>query len=123
MTRAAILPCLFLLAGCAMLGGSQTPSSFVVAFNRDSANLTPGAQKVVDGIVDQVKQQQPAKVEIIGQTSGTTSKDIQVADQRAQVVQNALTQAGVPANLLQRNPSVQPGGDALSRKVLVVFDK
>lgn len=86
------------------------PRSFLVYFDTDSAALTPDGTRIVGTIVDAVSDTSPSKVVVAGRADGNTAHDATLADQRAAVVMQALTQKGVSASKLEKEADAPPGG-------------
>jgi len=104
-------PPIVLLAALAACGTRlEQPRSYLVYFDTDSAALTQDGQRIVGTIVDAVKDVSPSKVAVAGRADGNTAHDAALADQRAAAVMQALTQKGVPASKLEKEPDAPPSG-------------
>ena len=93
------------LAACAHL---DQPRNYLVYFDTDSANLTPDGQRIVATIASTAHDVSPSKILVAGRADGSTAHDATLADQRATVVMQALTQQGVAANHIEKEPDAPP---------------
>jgi hypothetical protein len=105
---------LIILAALAACTGSSLdqPRSYLVYFDNDSATLTTDGQRIVGTIVTGIKETSPSKIVVSGRADGATAHDATLADQRATIVMQALTQQGVAAGKLEKEPDAPPSGRA-----------
>jgi len=107
MKRVFLLCSLIALAACAHpappppAAAAPPPPpqhNFTVFFDWNKANLTPEANQIVEAAAATFKAGPPVPVEVIGHTdtSGSPAYNQKLSERRAQVVANALAQAGVP---------------------------
>lgn len=106
-TRFAGLAILFALAACAHL---EQPRDYLVYFDNDSAALTTDGQRIVATIAAAAHDDAPSKILVAGRADGATAHDATLADQRAVAVMQALTQQGVPASEIEKQPDAPPSG-------------
>ena len=104
-------PIVFLAVSLAACGTKlDQPRSYLVYFDTDSAALTQDGQRIVGSIADAVKEVSPSKIAVAGRADGNTAHDAALADQRATSVMQALSQKGVPAAKLLKEPDAPPSG-------------
>ncbi|HLI20418.1 MAG TPA: OmpA family protein [Stellaceae bacterium] len=95
------------LVSCAHL---DQPRSYLVYFDNDSATLTSDGQRIVATIVSTAHDVSPSKILVAGRADGATAHDATLADQRATTVMQALTQQGIPADRVEKQPDAPPSG-------------
>lgn len=95
------------LAACAHL---DQPRNYLVYFDTDSATLTPDGQRIVTTIVSTAHDVSPSKILVSGRADGATAHDATLADERATTVMQALTQQGIPAAEIEKQPDAPPHG-------------
>jgi hypothetical protein len=105
--RIPALALLAMLAACAHL---DQPRDYLVYFDKDSAALTADGQRIVTTIASTAHDDSPSKILVAGRADGSTAHDATLADQRATAVMQALTQQGVPAATLEKQPDAPPSG-------------
>jgi outer membrane protein OmpA-like peptidoglycan-associated protein len=96
-----------MVAACTHL---DQPRSYMVYFDADSATLTPDGQRIVTTIVASAHDLSPSKILVAGRADGSTAHDAALADQRATVVIQALTQQDVPAKEIEKQADAPPSG-------------
>jgi outer membrane protein OmpA-like peptidoglycan-associated protein len=103
---------LIMLTALAACTGStlDQPRSYLVYFDNDSATITPDGQRIIGTIVTGIKDSAPSKVVVAGRADGSTAHDATLANQRAAVVMQALTQQGVPAKKVEKEAGAPPSG-------------
>jgi outer membrane protein OmpA-like peptidoglycan-associated protein len=111
VSRFFVLIMLTALAACTGSTLDQ-PRSYLVYFDNDSAALTSDGRRIVGTIVTGIKDTSPSKVVVSGRADGSTAHDATLADQRAAIVMQALTQQGVPASKLEKEADAPPSGHA-----------
>ncbi len=90
---------LLLVAGCTT-SSDRAPSSFLVFFPANSAELTKEAAGALDQAAAAIKSSRPASV-IIGAGSGN-GNNVKLAEPRLAAVQHGLEARGIPASLVAR---------------------
>jgi outer membrane protein OmpA-like peptidoglycan-associated protein len=105
--RLAVFAVLATLAACTHL---DQPRNYLVYFDTDSATLTTDGQRIVGTVASAAHDVSPSKILVSGRADGATAHDATLADQRATVVMQALTQQGVPADKLEKQPDAPPSG-------------
>ena len=94
------------LAGCM----TPEPHNYFIYFQAGSAELTPEAQQIVTTIAAAANQHKAAKLAVEGRADGGTVADATLADQRAAKVMAALTEGGVDASRIAKQPGAPPEG-------------
>ena len=86
---------------------------YLVFFNWDSSKLTSGALNVLDAVAQEVANNPPNSVNIVGHTdtSGSTTYNERLAVRRSDRVREALIERGVPGDLI--NSSARGENDLL----------
>ena len=107
LARLASLAVMTTVAACTHL---DQPRSYMVYFDTDSATLTPDGQRIVTTVVASAHDLSPSKILVAGRADGSTAHDATLADQRATVVVQALTQQGVPAKEIEKQADAPPSG-------------
>jgi OmpA-OmpF porin, OOP family len=76
----------------------NTPREFRVYFDFNQAQLGPDAQKILDQIAQQAKQDPNLKIVVVGKAdrTGTDAYNLALSQRRADAVRQLLVQAGVP---------------------------
>lgn len=106
-SRFVVVGLLTALAACAHL---DQPRNYLVYFDNDSAVLTADGQRIVTTIASTAHDVSPTKILVAGRADGSTAHDATLADQRATAVMQALTQQGVSAAKLEKQPDAPPSG-------------
>jgi len=118
------------LAACTQPAPKPQPQPsriFTVYFDTNSADLTPTAQQIIDNITDALRKDQPSKIVVEGQASGGTTRDAELAGQRADAVVAALVKSGVDPTTIDRHAVLvgpatpDPIARISAQKVLVEF--
>lgn len=86
----------------------EQPRDYIVYFDTDSATLTPDGQRIVATAVSAAHDSSPSKILVAGRADGSTAHDATLADQRATAVMQALTQQGIAAGKLEKQPDAPP---------------
>jgi OOP family OmpA-OmpF porin len=75
---------------------------YLVFFNWDSADISAGALNVLDAVADEVAQNTPATINVVGHadTSGPSTYNKRLAFKRANKVRDALVEKGVDPALV-----------------------
>ena len=107
LSRITVFILVATLGACAHL---DQPRNYLVYFDTDSATLTADGQRIVTTIVSTAHDVSPSKILVSGRADGSTAHDATLADQRATTVMQALTQQGVPADKLEKQPDAPPSG-------------
>ena len=78
---------------------------YLVFFNWDSHQLSSGALNVLDAVAQEVAQNPPASISVIGHTdtSGSTAYNDRLANKRSNKVKAALIDRGVPEEMIITN--------------------
>ena len=96
-----------MLAGCASFVG-EAPSSYMVFFQRNDAQLSAGARAIVDQAAFNIRSKHPAEVMLaVGHAPDETLK---LADPRLLAVRQALIDDDVPDQIIV--PSTITGASA-----------
>lgn len=104
--RLAAFALLVALGACAQ--HLTQPRDYIVYFDTDSATLTPDGQRIVATAASTAHDTSPSKILVAGRADGSTAHDATLADQRATAVMQALTQQGVAAAKLEKQPDAPP---------------
>ena len=94
------------LAGCM----TPEPRNYFIFFPAGSAELTPEARQIVTTIAAAANQRPAMKLAIEGRADGGATLDAALADKRATKVMEALTESGVNAARLTKQPGAPPAG-------------
>jgi len=75
---------------------------YLVFFDFDQSSINPGAQSVIDSVVNEIQAAQIDGINIVGHTdtSGSSSYNQRLANRRADAVRNALVERGVPSDII-----------------------
>ncbi len=111
------------LSACAPFGSSGPP--YIVYFQERSAQLDDQARSLIALVAQRANAEPAVPVNVIGYTdsAGSPPADVQLSQQRAQTVADALVANGVAANRLVRTGRGQTGTDpgVASRRVEITL--
>jgi hypothetical protein len=95
------------VAGCA--AQPPQPRAFDVFFEYDSAGLTPEAHGIVAQIASAAQSEQPSRIVVDGQATGTTPADARIARERSEAVARSLLSHSVdPSLIVEETTLVKP---------------
>lgn len=109
MRRIAVIALLALFAACA---NPPPPAErhFNVFFTTNSAALEPESRRIIDEIAMAVQQDRPSSVLVEGEADGNSPRDMELADQRAVTVVQALISEGIEPAKVAKTASLAPSG-------------
>jgi len=111
------------LSACAPFGSNGPP--YIVYFQERSAQLDDQARSLIALVAQRANAEPAIPVNVIGYTdsAGSPPADVQLSQQRAQTVADALVANGVAANRLVRTGRGQTGTDpgVASRRVEITL--
>lgn len=105
-SRIAAFAIMIALSACAQ--HLAQPRDYIVYFDTDSATLTTDGQRIVATAASAAHDASASKILVAGRADGSTAHDATLADQRATAVMQALTQQGVPAAKVEKQPDAPP---------------
>lgn len=78
------------------------PHDGMVFFALDSADLDSEDQSMLDDIIKEVKERNPASVTVMGHTdtSGNADHNMALSERRAETIATAMTAAGIPVSAI-----------------------
>jgi len=109
MRRIAVIALLLLLAACAN-PPPPVERHFNVFFTTNSAALEPDSRRIIDEIAIAAQQDRPASILVEGEADGNTPGDLELANQRAVTVVQALISEGIEPAKVAKTASLAPSG-------------